>query len=645
MRGCRPLCLWSAMRTIENNENNERIFIMAGRKKVNDGISYPTGKVLMIVSHLFDKQGNVLLTSEKILSALSLHRSQIKSYGFINHDKDTFDAEQIAERAARHTMAAVAEYKRLAIKNGLAVDTHEESGYIKDENLLIQAEEYAENLLPEKHIGDVKDPHFHVVIVLTKERRIDEIARWFGIEPNFIKIYRGKTAERDAYLYLIHHNQKNKYQYAPEEVTASFDYVNDLKEYLEKEERHERYNTEKDDIRDLIEDVYSKGLPLRTVIKKLTYPIYQEHENDFIKAHAQYLYDNFAMPPCRKTFYISANKGQGGEGKTQCTHAIARQLAKQFSQSKEDLMTIMEGSFMNNALSAWIYEINDISVAWQDYNGQPIVIFNDVKAGDLLSCMKSRRMVKELLDEFPTKKMLHVKFGETCCTAEYILINGIQDFDDFKHDLATKKGSKDDDTEEKALTQFDRRFLGHIRLLDDNVVSVLINEGWFDTGSNIDYRRMTELLRMKMNFRRLMTRTKGKALDTVEQHAFLPLVIKCDDLNKRFSEKISDDRDEAFDITEFCEILPTESEVLAPKIADVDAQKQDFIDKIQAIQEDIHKLEKHEKICYSYCLDNPTIELSLYELKELYNKDSLLLKHIRDRIDGIETIEDVLPIV
>lgn len=71
--------------------------------------------------------------------------------------------------------------------------------------------------------GELKPPHFHCVLTFSNATTIKSIADCIGVEMQYVEKIR--TTTKSARLYLIHRNDPEKYQYPPEDVRASFDYV------------------------------------------------------------------------------------------------------------------------------------------------------------------------------------------------------------------------------------------------------------------------------------------------------------------------------------------------------------------------------------------------------------------------------------
>lgn len=71
--------------------------------------------------------------------------------------------------------------------------------------------------------GQSKPPHFHCVLTFSNAKTIKSIADCIGVEMQYVEKIR--TTTKSARLYHIHRNNPEKYQYPPEDVQASFDYI------------------------------------------------------------------------------------------------------------------------------------------------------------------------------------------------------------------------------------------------------------------------------------------------------------------------------------------------------------------------------------------------------------------------------------
>lgn len=88
--------------------------------------------------------------------------------------------------------------------------------YLKSYSLIL----HDKDVLPS---GKPKPPHFHAVLTFSNAKTIKAIADGIGVEMQYVEKIR--TTTKSARLYHIHRNNPEKYQYPPEDVHASFDYV------------------------------------------------------------------------------------------------------------------------------------------------------------------------------------------------------------------------------------------------------------------------------------------------------------------------------------------------------------------------------------------------------------------------------------
>lgn len=80
------------------------------------------------------------------------------------------------------------------------------------------------------HDKDDTRAHYHIYLNFgSSSCDTAMVAKWFGIEENFIEKVKGRKS--DMLLYLTHGNdtQKNKHQYDPSEVIANFDFETEIR--------------------------------------------------------------------------------------------------------------------------------------------------------------------------------------------------------------------------------------------------------------------------------------------------------------------------------------------------------------------------------------------------------------------------------
>ena len=141
--------------------------------------------------------------------------------------------------------------------------------------------------------------------------------------------------------------------------------------------------------------------------------LFNEQENLFKRARKNYLARK-PIPAVRSNYYITGN---GGAGKSVAAKAMARSL------------------FPNLPDEKIFFTIGDGKVAFDRYDGQPVIIWDDWRAEDLLS-MFDRGTVWKIFAINPEKISLSVKYGETSLINTVNIITSVQPFQDFIDGLA-----------------------------------------------------------------------------------------------------------------------------------------------------------------------------------------------------------------
>ena len=393
-----------------------------------------------ITSRLTDDKGKVLLNMKQFENALNIHAT-IKMYSWIKHDKDIFTQ----------------------------ID--------KDKN-----DEQFENC----KIGKPKPPHIHAVLEFNTAIKVSSIAKWFGVKENRIEYpsRNDKTFGKEKYAYQTHRWEDAtllKFVYDENEVHIKsgvdrkewFDNINTWKQ-ARVENKEVDFN-DKEILDAWLNKVEYKGYSLDELKKKIRLNNYYKYERYFLKARENYLFYNAPLPSTRHNFYIDANENnntRSATGKSLFTKCLACYFAKEYIENYEKY-TYDELKTMKI-----IYEVGDKKVAFQKYDGEPIIVFNDLSNYDIKD-MLGHRNIKNVFELFPTRFGLDKKYGDICIIAKYILVNGIEPFETFINGIAGKYKDKlgemvneDADTE-----QYFRRFVCNAFLEDDNTIRLRWNKG------------------------------------------------------------------------------------------------------------------------------------------------------------------------
>lgn len=521
------------------------------------------------------KTGEDLHFGESNIQAAISHKG-VKRYAYIRHDKDHYTKADETKHINLLKKEYQAEYIRacqaLGFPTSWTVDnpldpTEKEKQDQVIHNKIGTQEDY---IRKNQYIfeGALKPPHWHIVVEAPNKIDLVSFASWLGIPENDIYVPKGHGAFLDNVEYLDHSRESDKYIYAHEDVIANFDVQAELAEKEAKALQHEKYRKNADEINDLLQKVSREGMTLNQVRDILSDAVYIRNSRLFDKARKDYITNYMPMPSVREVFYIDcqgssddSSIGEGGMGKTVCTHALAKQMAREYGA---------DITKRYDELGDYIYDSGDPKVALQNYDGQPILVLNEMSAYDMKQAFGGVNGVKELLDPFPTKQALNIKFGAVAVTAKYILINGIQTFEAFKKALAggyTDKDGNEHPAEEKAMRQFDRRFWVNVHIVDSEYIDILFNKGIFDDTD--EYSQYIALRNVRVNFKRMISRLQGAALATVETKVLAPVVDKLAEYEKEHSDenKICNVDDIAEEFFNYGEIV--EPEISTPPDASV----------------------------------------------------------------------------
>lgn len=503
-----------------------------GRKK-KFKIKYPRARVHHLSIFQYDKNGDLFITAEKIKECIEAHAGGYETYSFILHDSDVYNGDDCCEYAEKNKIVFIQRLQVLSDAKGLPKDETTESGFVYDEELEEKAHEYADSIFPPILPGTPKKPHFHVVLTFTQARALDEVARWFkgrnniALDPNWNEAKNGHGAAENAWLYLVHARDKKKFQYNKEDVVASFDYIEELEKNIKKHEDHEKYNISKGDFNDVVALVMH-GMSKKEAMAMVSDAEYMKNESVFERARKWYILNEAPMPFHREVFYVDSegiddDHGKGGLGKSACAKAFAKQLAAEFGADMSKNI---------NDLQEYVFIAGDKDVFLQDYDGQPVLLVDEINGVDFKVACRGVNGVKALLAPFPERKSFNKKHGSVICTAKYIVINGIESFEKFKTSLAQSAtiGGVKQESEESVKEQFDRRFWGNIHIVNASEVEFWINRGLFDKVPQ-EKQLMEMIARRNVSFSAIASSTVGEAQAYLEEKALRPLLDEVDKAN------------------------------------------------------------------------------------------------------------------
>ncbi|MDU5561156.1 MAG: Rep family protein [Streptococcus parasanguinis] len=309
-------------------------------------------------------------------------------------------------------------FNETVIRKGLQI--REESlqawAYIRhDKDVYNQDDDIPEG----KDIGDVRPPHWHVMLSFKNPVEISGLARDFGVSENYVERWQGQGAFLTGIQYLTHEHPRQyqdlgKHRYEREEVKFPSEKM--AQHFWERlDDRTERLlNTlpKAELIEKMMKKINSGEYDLDDVYKKEP-SLFNEQEALFKRARRNYLAKK-PIPAVRSNYYITGN---GGAGKSVSAKAMARSLFPSLPDEKI------------------FFTVGDGRVAFDRYDGQPVIIWDDWRAKDLLSKF-DRGTVWKIFAINPEKISIGVKYGEVNLTNTVNIVTSVQKFENFIDELA-----------------------------------------------------------------------------------------------------------------------------------------------------------------------------------------------------------------
>lgn len=389
---------------------------------------------------------------------------------------------------------------------------------LHDKDVYSEADEEAD---PNHKQGDPKPPHWHIVLQCGYAIEIGTIAKWLGIAENFVDVPKGMGAGKflDCVEYLTHERSEQqalgKHRYDDSEIKTNFDFRERLDKRNDNKIKYGRDLSEKDQMRF---DVLYGGKTLRQCIAQDPL-LYMDDFERLQKLRMQYI--SMQRPPkTRINYYVS---GRGGVGKGLICRALARSMYPDFVDD-EDIF----------------FEVGAKGAAFEGYDGQPVIIWNDRRAYDLLQELNGRGNVFNVFDTHPTKQKQNIKFSSLNLCNEVNIVNSVQSYTEFLEGLAG--GYKDRNGEEHAAEdkgQSFRRFPFMI-ILHEEDYDMLLNRGFVENTS--DFEEYIEYSHIRGNMQRIAERCGANEMlaRELEAKTVKPVVDKHNEIKAKFDKPSGD---------------------------------------------------------------------------------------------------------
>lgn len=417
------------------------------------------------------------------------------------------------------------------IKLGLAHKSITKWAYICHDQDVYSMKDEADDNSGNRKAGDKKPRHWHIVLQCPNGVELSAIAKWFRVPENFVDIPKGAGAFLDCVEYLTHEDTKQqklgKRKYDDTSVRSSFDFRAELENRNDKRLKYGRDVNPRDALR---YDVRYEGLTLRQAQERDRF-LYIEDMDKLKKLRMDYISD--CKPPAvRINYYV---QGRGGVGKGLICRAIARGLYPQYT-ADEDIF----------------FEVGAKGAAFEGYDGQPVVIWNDRRAIDLLQELNGRGNVFNVFDTHPTKQKQNIKYGSVNLCNEVNIVNSVQPYIEFLDGLAGEYTDRDGNlqmVEDKG--QSYRRFPFMI-VLHESDFDMLLNRGFLENSR--DFTEYIAYNGIRGNMQRIAERCGGNQELTkrIQAKAVQPITDKHNEVVARYSADMMDD--EAAIMAEFADV-------------------------------------------------------------------------------------------
>ena len=298
---------------------------------------------------------------------------------------------------------------------------------IHDKDRYSQSEEKRN---PDHRQGELKPAHIHLLLRFetNQPQHLENVAKWFNIQPNFINKIKG--AWEDSCLYQTHYNAPDKYQYPVSDVTCNFDY----QELLEDAEKGDRITKIIQRILDGEIREYNKTLEIDNMILVN----YSRKIAEAFKVRAEFLQ---ATQKERSTECIFITGGSG-MGKTT--------LAKKIAQSKGCSYFVSSGS-------------NDVM---DGYGQEDCLILDDVRP----SCMGLSDLLK-MLDPH-TASSVKSRYKNKYLNCRLVILTTVLNIDEFYSNVFAEQ--------KEPVTQLKRRCKTYIKMYRD----IILVSVWDDKAMN-----------------------------------------------------------------------------------------------------------------------------------------------------------------
>ena len=247
--------------------------------------------------------------------------------------------------------------------------------------------------------GQPAAPHVHVMMAFDNARSLKNIAKTIGDKEQYINAWNDKASNGFAYLVHKTDKAKDKYQYAPSDVRANFNYIDELAKITQNVQKAKAGKAKsRSKIDEYLDEIYDGTLTKKDVENKITGSEYAKYKKQIEDVDAKRLEKEAEeyrkkMREENRRIRIYWIYGPTETGKT----SLAKELAR-----KENRDYFISGSTRD---------------VFQDYNGEHTIILDELRPkvipyADLL----------RITDPYAERVYAPARYHDKCLAADLIII-------------------------------------------------------------------------------------------------------------------------------------------------------------------------------------------------------------------------------
>lgn len=348
--------------------------------------------------------------------------------------------------------------------------------------------------------GDPKPEHVHIELQLKNAKTLTALAAWLSCPEITVPVQwvvyvreneAGETQTfEDKCAYLCHERQPEKEPYRYDEIVATFDYEAMLKKYMAAKARKARGKASRAFQDEHVNKIAAGEISIAEFIRQYGYAVYEANKTKYDHAEQYFLQTAYQGVGFRLTYLVT---GSSTLGKTPLAKILACSLFPEIKNPREVYFCT-----------------GDKGATLQSYRGQPVIIWDDWRAGVFISTFGREVVFNSLFQVHPDPTDFNIKYGQTVLRHTVNIVTSVEDVNEFALALAgeyTDKRGVRYKGEEQQILQAYKRIWG-LSEVTEAEINVMFNRGYYD-GAALEYYKQYQL----------MVRLQNRTKDLVEKYA------------------------------------------------------------------------------------------------------------------------------